>query len=365
MSYSISSLVKKVAPLSVIFMSLLIAFSATFFQGCQNGKGKDKELSPTLTIFNWEEYIDMDVVKEFEEKYGVDVTIEYFENEDEMMSLIQSSPEKYDLTIASDSIVVTMTKLGLLARLNTENIPNISIVDTTIAKSPNSMGMKYSIPYVWGTSGIAINRRYVKDEDIGWEILFDERFSGRIDMLDDIQEDFAAALKILGVSINTTDLKTLEKAEGLLLEQKKIIRGYFSSSEIQKHLEEGSTHIAYLYSSDSLMAIENNMDIEYLVPVSGAPIWMDSWVIPATAKNKYTAEVFINFILEPENIARISNFIWCANAVPKSKKYLDEELLESKEIYLPKSLLDKCEFYSPLNYETNKFMNRVWFQLKK
>lgn len=365
MSNAISSLGKKVGPLSVIFISLLIGFSLTFFQGCRHGKGKDKKLSPTLTIFNWEEYIDMDVVKEFEKKYGVDVIIEYFENEDEMMSLVQSSPEKYDLTIASDSVVVTMTRLGLLARLNTENIPNISKVDTTIAKSPNPMGMKYSIPYVWGTSGIAVNRRYVKDEDIGWEILFDKRFAGRIDMLDDIQENFAAALKVLGVSINTTDLETLQKAEDLLWEQKKIIRGYFNSYDIQRHLEEGSTHVAYHYSCDSLMAMEKNEDIEYLVPDSGAPIWMDNWIIPATAKNKYTAEVFINFILEPENIGRISNFIWSANAVPKSRKYLDEELLESKELYLPKSLLEKCEFYRPLDHETNKFLNRVWFQLKK
>ena len=365
MNNATSSLGKKLGPLFVIFMSFLFVLSLTFFQGCLDGKGKDKELSPTLTILNWEEYIDTNVVEEFEKEHGVDVVIEYFENEDEMMSLVQSSPEKYDLAIASDSIVVTMTKLGLLAELNADNIPNISMIDTTIVKSPDSMDMKYSIPYLWGTSGIAVNRRHVQDEDIEWDILFDDRFAGRIDMLDDIQENFAVALKTFGVSINTTDMETLKKAESLLLEQKRIIRGYFNTSEIQKHLEEGSTYVAYHYSCDSLMAMEKNDDIEYLVPDSGAPIWMDSWVIPETSNNKYTAEVFINFILEPENIARISNLIWSANAIPKSNKYLDEELLESEEIYIPKSLLEKCEFYRALDYETNMFMNKIWSQLKR
>ncbi len=344
----------------------LFLCASVLFSGCAKEEpAEDKKLSKTLTILNWEDYIEMGVVEEFEKKYGVDVEFVNYVNEDEMISLIQSDPGKYDLAVASGSVVETAINLKLLEKVEKRNIPNLSKVDRKFRTPPFDRDLGYSIPYLWGTSGLAVNRKYVKDSDIGWEILFDKRFKGRIDMLDDIQENFAPPLKIFGVSINTADEKSLEAAKAMLMEQKGIIRGYFDSYEIIQHLKEGTTYVAYIYSGDTYVAKEANEDVEYIVPDEGAPIWIDNWIIPADAKNKYTAEVFINYILEPKNIAKISNYLWYANAVSESRGFLNEELLDNENIYLTGDILKKCEYYTSLKGKRIVFMNRVWAELTR
>ena len=350
---------------SIVIVTLLLPGMFLFFGCAKEEPVKENELSETLTILNWEDYIEMDVVKEFEDKYNVNVVFVYYENEDEMISLVQSNPESYDLVIASGSVVKKMQNLRLIDKIEKENIPNLSKVDVKFTNSPFDKNLEYSIPYLWGTSGVTVNRKYVKDEEIGWEILFDKRYAGKIDMLDDIQENFAPPLKILGVSINANDEETLEKARGLLMEQRGIIRGYFDAYEIQKHLEDGTVYVAYHYSGDTYMAMEKNEDLEFIVPKEGSPIWIDNWVIPTNAKNKYTAEVFVNFVLMPKNIAKISNYVWYANPVPESREFLNEELLSSEDIYISDDILKKCEYYVPLESQTNIFMNKVWSELKR
>ncbi len=348
----------RAALISVLTVSCLTALG-----GCSPGGNEEQRLSDTLTILNWEDYIEMGVVKSFEEESGVKVVIKTFANEDEMISLVQSDPGKYDLAVASGSVVKTMIDVGLLAGIDKGNIPNISGVDPKFSNTPGDPGMLFSVPYLWGTSGIAVNRRYVTTDAIDWGILFDARYANRIDMLNDIQEDFAPAFKVIGRSINARTPEDLIKAEDILKKQRRIIRGYFDSQVIKKHLLDGSSYVAFLYSGDSLKVAEENPDIEYVVPPSGAPIWLDSWVIPATSKNKNSAEIFINYILRPENIAGISNHLWYANAVSSSDRYLNKELRQSRSIYLPEPLLAKCEYYLPLDETTNQFFNRVWYEL--
>jgi spermidine/putrescine transport system substrate-binding protein len=346
-----------------LFIVLFVPVVLATTWGCSECADKGARLSETLTVLNWEDYIQMDVVRAFEKEFGVKVIVKTFENEDEMMSLVRSDPGKYDLAVASGSIVKTMIDTRLITQIDKANIPNASTIDPEFSNTPNDPGMQFSIPYLWGTSGIAVNRRYVSEASIDWGILFDDRFRNKIDMLDDIQEDFAPAFKLLGDSINERDQKQLKKAADLLRRQKRIIRGYFSSLEIQGHLLDGSTYVAFTYSGDALKTAETDPDIEYIVPSSGAPIWLDSWVVPATSRNKYTAEVFINYILKPENIGRISNYLLYANAVSSSKRYLNSELTGSRSIYLPPSLLARCEYYRPLDEKTNQYLNRVWYEL--
>jgi spermidine/putrescine transport system substrate-binding protein len=343
-------------PVLTLLIAVLIA-------GCSLCEKQEQKLSDTLTILNWEDYIDMGVVESFEKEFGVTVTIETFENEDQLVSMVLSDPGKYDLAVASGTVVKTMNDMGLTAPIDREDIPNISGIDPAFTNTPGDPGMLFSVPYLWGTSGIAVNRRYVTTEAVDWAILFDGRYADRIDMLNDIQEDFAPALKVIGLSINTRDTADLERAEDMLKEQRRIIRGYFDSQEIREHLLDGSTYVAFLYSGDSLSVAAEDPDIEYVLPQSGVPIWLDSWVIPATSKHKNTAEAFINYVLKPENIAAVSNYLWYANAVPSSNRYLSEELLQSPSIYPPAPLLAKCEYYLPLDEATNRFFNRVWYEL--
>jgi spermidine/putrescine-binding protein len=363
MSRKFSGLRTGISPSFTTAVAIVLLFCLVIPGGCSRDNTQPPRLSNTLTILNWEDYIEMRVVKSFEKQFGVAVTIKTFASEDEMISMVRSDPGKYDLAVASGSVVTIMAETGLLAPIDTKNIPNISGVDPKFSHTPSDPGMRFSVPYLWGTSGIAVNRRYVTAGTIEWSILFDERYAGRIDMLNDIQEDFAPALKVAGRSINSRDGGDLTRAEEILKRQRPIIRGYFDSRQIQEHLLDGSAYIAFIYSGDALEVAQKYPNIEYNVPPSGAPIWLDSWVIPATSSNKATAEAFINYVLDPVNIAAISNRLWYANAVSLSKPYLNKELLESESIYLPSHLLTKCEYYLPPDEETNQFYNRVWYEL--
>lgn len=316
-----------------------------------------------LSILNWESYMDENVVRAFEETYGIDVVFEYYGSENEMVSRLVSNQGKYDLAIASGSMVEALISQKLVMPIQKERITHISGISYLFRTSPSSRIQEYAVPFLWGTTGIAVNREQVKDEKPGWEILFDERYAGEIDMLNDIQEDFSPALKILGASINSSDEGELSAAEELLKKQKNILNGYFDPITIQNHLEKGTVAVAYIYSGDCYVAMEKNESIEYIIPDSGAPIWMDCWVIPTAAPHVDDAHTFIDFILEPENIAQISNYLWYANVVQDSVPYLNQELLNTPTIYLDEELMSRCEYYEPLTASRNAFMNRVWADL--
>ncbi|MBN1883428.1 MAG: spermidine/putrescine ABC transporter substrate-binding protein [Deltaproteobacteria bacterium] len=309
--------------------------------------------------------MDMNVVRDFEETYHIDVIFEYYGSENEMVSLLMSNQGEYDLVVASGTMVESLIAQKLIMPIQKGRMENISKISYLFRTSPSSSIQEYSVPFLWGTTGIAVNREQVKDENPGWEILFDERYAGKIDMLNDIQEDFSPALKIFGASINSDDEGDLSAAEELLLEQKKIVNGYFDPITIQDHLEEGSIAVAYIYSGDCYMAMEKNKDIEYVIPDSGAPIWLDCWVIPSAAPHVGDAHTFIDFVLGPENIAQISNYVWNANTVRDSMSYLNPELLQTPMIYLDEELMSRCEYYEPLSVSRNIFMNRVWAELQQ
>lgn len=347
-----------------IISGLLFVIFCCF--GCTDAEvAVEDDARRTLTILNWEDYMDMNVVHAFEKKYKITVEFEYYENEDEMVSLLISNPGEYDLIIASGSKVESLITQKLIMPIQKENIENISSISYPFNTSPSPRIQEYSVPFLWGTTGIAVNREMVKEDYPGWDILFDERYAGKIDMLNDIQENFAPALKIIGASINSTDEEELSAAADLLREQKKIIHGYFDPFTMQDHLEEGSVAVAYIYSGDCYMAMEKNENIEYIIPDTGAPIWVDCWVIPTAAPNVRDAHAFIDFVLEPKNIAEISNYVWYANMVPDSVPYLNPELLNTPMIYLDEDLMSQCEFYEPLSVFTNAFMNKVWVDLQQ
>jgi spermidine/putrescine transport system substrate-binding protein len=346
-----------------ISILLLLTFCCFGCTDTEDISGNDPDR--TLSILNWEDYIDMNVVHDFEETYGITVEFEYYENEDEMVSLLISNQGKYDLAVASGSVVESLITRKLIMPIQKENIENLSGIYYPFRATPSPEIQDYSVPFLWGTTGIAVNRERVKDEHPGWDILFDERYAGEIDMLKDMQEDFSVALKAIDVSINSTDEADLSAAAEKLREQKRILNGYFDPITIQDHLKEGSISIAHIYSGDCYVAMEENEQIEYIIPDSGAPIWMDCWVITSAAPNVRDACLFLDFILRPENIAQISNYLWYANTIKDSTQYLNPELLNTPMIYLDEGLMGRCEYYEPLSISTRTFMNRVWVDLQK
>ena len=338
-----------------ICLIILVSFS-----GCIDSNEPQEQLSEELNIFNWEDYFGETILEDFEEQFGVKVNLYTFEDEDYMISSLETNPEMYDVVITSDSIVSELIQTKSLAALNKDNIPNLENINPEFLNPLYDPGNKYSIPYLWGTTGIAINASVVTEDVTSWSILWDSNYSGNISMLNNKYEVMAVALKYLDYSINSNNLSQIAEAEELLLKQKPHLEGYEDPVTIKDKLASGELSVAHVYVGEAYMAADENENISYIIPDEGAPLWIDTLVIPVDSPHKYTAEVFINYILEPEISASITNYQWCASPNQAAEEYIDDEILGDSGIYPPQDVLDKCEYFMELGGQTESEFNRIW-----
>ncbi len=345
-----------VLPLSIIVLT----------SGCvDNISEPAKKLSNELNILNWEDYFYPNFVEEFQEKYGVTINIFTFDEEDYMISELETKPGSYDFVIASDAVVRDLIAAKTLAQIDKNNIPNLNNIDPSFLDKSFDPSNMYSIPYLWGTTGIAYNASAVSENVTSWSSLWDDSFAGKIGIIDNKDEVIGVALNYLGYSINPTNLTQLSEAEKILSEQKDIIAGYFGSRDIVDGLISGSFVISLCYNGDALYASERNEDIVYTIPDEGAALWIDSMVIPVDSPRKYTAEIFINYLLEPQVSANITNYQWYANPNMAAKPYIDDEILDNEDVFLSDDVLENCEFFEALDSGLVNEMNRIWSHLQK
>jgi len=287
--------------------------------------------------------VSKDTIPGFEKEFGVKVVYDNYSSNEELLAKLQTGAANYDLIFPSDYMVGIMAKQGLLMPLDLKNIPNFKNVEARFKNLPFDPGNKYSIPYFWGTTGIGYNAEKVSEKVDSWNILWNEKYSGRISMLDDMRGIANAALKLLGYSINTTDPKQINEAKQLLLKQKPLIKAYASDTYID-FLVSGDIWLSQAYSGDVFQVIKENKAVKYAIPKEGTDMWVDNMCIPKGARNKYTAEVFISYILRPDVSADICNYTWYANPNEAARKLIKPEILNNPSIYPPKEILDKCEF---------------------
>ena len=183
-------------------------------------------------------------------------------------------------------------------------------------------------------------------------------------MLNNKEEVIAVALKYLGYSINSNNISQLEEAKELLLQQKTLIQGYEDPITIIDKLGSGELLLAHCYSGDAYSAAEANENITFVIPEEGADLWIDNLVISVDSPHKYTAEVFINYIFEPEVHTNITNYLWYANPNVAAQELIEEEIIEDPGIYPPQNVLDKCEYFAELDSQTHSEHNRIWIELQ-
>jgi len=280
-----------------------------------------------------------------------------------MVTAVQSNPGKWDVTVASDGVVRDMIGMKLLAPLDLENIPNLKNVGEDYLNPVYDPGNAYSVPYMWGTTGIAVNRKYVKETEDSWSILWNPKYKGKIAMLDNAYEVIGAALKYLGYPGNSTNLEELEEARKLLLEQKPILRGYEDCVTTRDDQIEEKLWAVHQYSGEGAFVADENEDVEYIIPKEGGFLWVDNLMIPKDSPHKYTAEVFINFILRPQVSAKIANYLWYANTNEAAAEFTDQEILDAPSIYPSEEVLARCELFVDLGPTEAKY-NEIWAELQ-
>jgi spermidine/putrescine transport system substrate-binding protein len=287
-----------------------------------------------LRLFNWSEYMDPELMAEFGELYGIEVAEDNFSSNEELIDKLHAGNSGYDLVFPSDYAVGILAEEGLLAELDRDNIPNFENLNPDLTGLYYDPDNTYSVPFQWGTTGIAYNESYFESPPDSWAVLFEPEAAGAegfFSMLDDEREAIGAALKFLGYSVNDTDPTHIEEAKQLLLQQKQLgnFSGYNSDSFSQTLAGE-EVYYAHAWSGNAALAASENEAIRYVIPQEGGVIWQDNIAIPEDAPNKCTAELFINFLIAPENAARLSDYTYYNTPVPAALDLLDpatEELL--------------------------------------
>ena len=331
--------------------------------------------SDELYVYNWGEYIDEDVISQFEDETGITVVYDLFETNEEMYPVIEAGAVNYDVVCPSDYMIQKMRENDLLAELNFDNIPNIAQIDPAYMEMSKAFDPenKYSVPYCWGTVGILYNTKLLDELGVPaptkWADLWDERLSGEILMQDSVRDAFMVALKKDGYSMNSESRDELKQAKQELIDQKPLVQAYVIDQVRDKMIGgEAAVGVIYsgemLYIQDEVASLGLDYDLEYVIPEEGTNLWLDSWVIPKNAKNKENAEKWIDFMCRPE-IAK-ANFEYITYPTPNKGAFelLDEDMQNNKAVFPDIDSLKDSEVYQYLGDDTDAIYNELWKEVK-
>lgn len=330
--------------------------------------GDPSRLDSDLNVYNWTDYIDPDILTQFEEECGVKVVYDTFSSNEDLLAKLQAGATGYDVIVPSDYMVTIMRQLDMLKPLDKENIPNLSNLLPLFEDPPYDPGLQYSVPYQWGTTGIGYDIDATGEVPDSWTWIFDpakaEQFEGKISLLNDQRETIGAALKYLGHSMNSVDEAELEEAKQVILAIKPFV-ATFDSDSFGDLLVSGETVIGHGWSGGYYQDIYASEDetLAYVIPQEGGVIWTDNMSIPKTAPHPYTAEVFINYILDPEIGAQLTNFNYYGSPNAAAEPFIEEGVLSDPGIYPPQETLDKLEFLADLG-EGTLLWDRIWTEIK-
>lgn len=336
----------------LIFISLLLLCLGTVIGWFFSLKKSPLPPSPSeekeLNIFIWEDYISQKVVEDFELKFKVKVNIDTFKDSDEMFAYVQSQPDKYDLIVAEDNLVVLMKNLKLLSPLDHSKIPNLKYLKEQARQNHYDFGNVFCVPYVAGFTGIAINEKYVKDFDQTRSILWDEKYKGKISMPNTFEEVLINALFYLGYPINTPTSEQLEKAIELALKQKPLVIGYDDPIRQRELMVKEEAWIAYIYSTEIEPIQSLNPNVKFFAPKEGVLLWSDNWCIPKDAPHKNLAHQFLNYLLEPKVSAQNSEDIGSVTLNEKAQDFFSLEFkrkIEGLDFPKEKEIFMKSEYF--------------------
>lgn len=320
--------------------------------------------SDTLTVFNWGDYIDMDLVRQFEEETGMTVIYETFDSNEAMLTKIQQGGTTYDIAVPSEYMIEKMKEEDLLVPLDHDKLPNLKYIDERFMDLPFDEGNQYSVPYFWGTVGILYNPELLPGKTFtSWDDLWDPDLKNSILLIDGAREVMGMALNSLGYSLNDTNPDHLQEA---LLKLKSLTPNVKAivGDENKLLMANNEAAVALAWSGDARDIMWENEVLEYVVPEEGSNLWFDNMVIPKTADNIDGAHAFINFMLDPEVAAQNTEYVSYSTPNKAALELISDELAEDERFYPPEELTDRLEVYVDLGKEMIGLYNELFLQFK-
>jgi len=338
--------------LRVLFsLAVLTTFSACREDGSSGAAASEAtidkavETGGSLNVLTYDEYFSEQVVLDFEKEKGIQVDFTTFANLDEMEALLRSRPSEFDLVITDGGTLADLIELQLIQSIDLSRIPNFSNLDSRFLNLVFDRGNHYSVPYMWGTTLVAYRSDKIENPVKSWKALWDKTYRSRVLMVDDGFDTYAAALLAAGHDLNSSDEAAIASATEMLLGQVDELDARFVDIfHIRDQLLSGDCWISMTYSSDAAVLADEEKNISYFIPEEGAPLWLDSFVVPRESRNTEAAYQFLDYFCRAEVAAANSNDLWCASANSGARPFLSKEILEDETLYLSDEVMARCQF---------------------
>lgn len=347
-----------------MFMIILIAAGVLLVLVNRLNTSQGLSGENTLTVFNWGDYIDEELITEFEEETGIRVIYETFDSNEAMLTKIEQGGTSYDIAVPSEYTIAKMVDEELLIPLDHDKLPNRKHLNPDFMDLSFDPGNAYSIPYFWGTVGIVYNKEMVGDKTFtSWDDLWDEDFENDILLVDGAREIMGMSLNSLGYSLNTKDESELQEAKEKLDALSPNIKAIVGD-EIKMLIGSKEAPIGVVWSGEAAEIMYENDELDYVVPEEGSNLWFDNMVIPKTADNVEGAHQFINFMLEPEHAAQNAEYVGYSTPNESGYELLPEDISGDDRFYPDPEITEKLEVYDNLGKEMLARYNELFLEFK-
>jgi len=348
-----------------------LTVGAIGLSGCNKTETADGETAAatgeTLNLYNWSEYMPQEIIDGFEKETGIDVNYTTFDSNEAMYAKLKllDDSSQYDLAVPSTYYVEKMSKEGLLQEIDKSKLSNFNNLDTSFVNTKVDPENKYSIPYLWGSTGMAINGDAVDPATVSsWGDLWRPDFAGKVMLTNDMREVFGMALLTLGYSGNSTNPDEIKAAYEHLTTLMPNVKTFNSDAARMPYIE-GETDVGMIWNGEAVMANDDGLtSLVYKYPTEGAILWMDNFVIPKNAAHVDAAHKFIDYILRPENAQIISNEIGYASPNKAAREQMPDEIKNNAAIYPDAATLAKAEFQEDVGDDALRIYQQYWDKLK-
>ena len=345
--------------IAILIVSALLIYGVSVLE-----KGSSASGGGTITVYNWGEYIDPELVAQFEEETNINVIYETFDSNEAMMTKVEQGGTSYDVAMPSEYAIEKMKENDLLVPIDLEKIPNLQNIDPYFLDLPFDPGNEYSIPYFWGTVGIAFNPSLLDGQTFeSWDDLWDPSLKQEVILVDSAREVIGMGLNSLGYSLNSTDLGELREATDKLKTlgpNTKAIIG----DEIVEMMRREEAAVALTWSGQAADMMYVNEEIDFSVPEEGSNLWFDNMIIPKTADNVEGAHAFINFMLDAEVAAQNADYVGYSTPNQAAIELMDPEVTGDDRFYPTEEMRERLEVYENLGLEMLGIYNELFLEFK-
>jgi spermidine/putrescine-binding protein len=316
-----------------------------------------------LNIFNWSNYMGETTLARFEQETGIHVRYAIYESNEEMLARVMTGNSGWDVVFPSHYFVAPMREMNLIAALDRARFTQLANLDAQFARPDWDPDLRWCVPFLWGASGILYDSERVKPAPSAWADLWDDRFRGRITMLDDPGEVFGAALKKLGLSINTVSEPDLRRAQAEALKQKPLLRAYLNA-EVRDQAVAGDVLACQMWTTTAQQAIDAAPRLKWVYPREGFTLYTDCAVILRESRRRDLAHRFLDFILRPDIAAGILGVARTATANRAARELMPREHRESPVLYPDAATMARGEWFATLPAATQRLRDRLWTEIK-